>query len=192
MPCTKCKDDKYKWGKTGECEYATKEACESANHKYNKMQPTPLGKKSYEEYAKELKEFNNSNELKLSSVKKIELSIASDIKSGAKDLPKIIKASEKISQAFEKDGTALQKIVNRINDNVKKARTQMDVGFAITDEGKGLIEEAEKKMSDLGLDPNDMPGFKEFKNLRSDAYYAVKGMDDAWYDFVSGIEPEKI
>ena len=31
MPCTKCKDDKYKWGKTGECEYATKEACESAN-----------------------------------------------------------------------------------------------------------------------------------------------------------------
>ena len=49
MPCTKCKDDKYKWGKTGECEYATKEACESANSKYNKMQPTPLGKKTYEE-----------------------------------------------------------------------------------------------------------------------------------------------
>ena len=56
MPCTKCKEGKYKWGKTGECEYATKEACESANHKY-KMHPTPLGK-TYEEYAKELKEFN--------------------------------------------------------------------------------------------------------------------------------------
>ena len=44
MPCTKCKEGKYKWGKTGECEYATKEDCESANSKYNKMQPTPLGK----------------------------------------------------------------------------------------------------------------------------------------------------
>jgi len=62
MPCTKCKDDKYKWGKTGECQYPSKEACESANSKYNKMRPTPLGKKTYEEYEKELKEFNLSSQ----------------------------------------------------------------------------------------------------------------------------------
>ena len=62
MPCTKCEDGKYKWGKTGECKYDTKEACEKANpKKYNKMQPTPLGKKSYDEYAKELKEYNLSS-----------------------------------------------------------------------------------------------------------------------------------
>ena len=60
MPCTKCKEGKYKWGKTGECEYATKEDCESANHKY-KMQPTPLGK-TYEQYEKELKEYNSQNQ----------------------------------------------------------------------------------------------------------------------------------
>ena len=59
MPCTKCKDGKYKWGDTGECKYDTKEACEKANPKhYNKMKPTPIGKKTYEEYAKELKEYN--------------------------------------------------------------------------------------------------------------------------------------
>ena len=57
MPCTKCKDDKYKWGKTGSCEYATKEECEKANKDYYKknnttMRPTPLGK-TYEEYEKE-------------------------------------------------------------------------------------------------------------------------------------------
>jgi len=58
MPCTKCKDGKYKWGETGECKYDTKEACEKANpKKYSEMKqyPTPLGK-TYEEYAKELKE----------------------------------------------------------------------------------------------------------------------------------------
>jgi len=63
MPCTKCEDGKYKWGKTGECKYDTKEACEKANpKKYNKMRPTPIGKKTYEEYAKELKEFNLSTQ----------------------------------------------------------------------------------------------------------------------------------
>ena len=52
MPCTKCKDGKYKWGETGECKYDSLDACESANHKYSKMRPTPLGKKTYEEYEK--------------------------------------------------------------------------------------------------------------------------------------------
>ena len=56
MPCTQCEEGKYKWGETGDCKYDSKEDCESANHKYNKMNPTPLGKKTYEEYAKELKE----------------------------------------------------------------------------------------------------------------------------------------
>tara|TARA_R100001463_G_scaffold73186_1_gene127061 strand:- start:1296 stop:1808 length:513 start_codon:yes stop_codon:yes gene_type:complete len=63
MPCKKCKDENYKYGNTGECKYATKEACEKANpKKYSKMQPTPLGKKTYEEYEKELKEFNLSSQ----------------------------------------------------------------------------------------------------------------------------------
>ena len=73
MPCTKCEEGNYKWGETGECEYDTLDACESANHKYNKMQPTPLGKKTYDEYEKELKEFN------LSSVHRVELGLADDV-----------------------------------------------------------------------------------------------------------------
>ena len=63
MPCTKCENGKYKWGKTGECKYDSKEECEKANpKKYSKMKPTPLGKKSYEEYDKELKEYNLSTQ----------------------------------------------------------------------------------------------------------------------------------
>ena len=72
MPCTKCENGKYKWGKTGECKYDSKEACEKANKKnYNKMRPTPLGK-TYEQYEKELKEYN------LSKVEKVDLSLVSD------------------------------------------------------------------------------------------------------------------
>ena len=59
MPCKKCKDGNYKYGNTGECKYATKEECEKANpKKYSKNIPTPLGKKTYAEYYKELKEYN--------------------------------------------------------------------------------------------------------------------------------------
>tara|TARA_R110000822_G_scaffold13556_4_gene48148 strand:+ start:39 stop:701 length:663 start_codon:yes stop_codon:yes gene_type:complete len=88
MPCTKCEEGNYKWGETGECKYDTLQDCESANSKYNKMQPTPLGKKSYEEYAKELKEYNLSSQ-------------RFDFKN-IKILDKLLKEADKASAKFKK------------------------------------------------------------------------------------------
>ena len=34
MPCTKCENGKYKWGKTGSCEYDSVAECEAANKDY--------------------------------------------------------------------------------------------------------------------------------------------------------------
>ncbi len=34
MPCNKCENGKYKWGKTGSCEYETAAECEAANKDY--------------------------------------------------------------------------------------------------------------------------------------------------------------
>ena len=34
MPCEKCENGKYKWGKTGSCEYETVAECEEANKDY--------------------------------------------------------------------------------------------------------------------------------------------------------------
>ena len=43
MPCTKCEEEgKYKWGETGECEYDSLEACESANSTYEEMKTTSI------------------------------------------------------------------------------------------------------------------------------------------------------
>ena len=90
MPCTKCENGKYKWGKTGECKYDSKEECEKANpKKYSKMKPTPLGKKSYEEYAKELKEFN------LSKVERVELAIIDDIDKLLDNAGRTVKSADK-------------------------------------------------------------------------------------------------
>ena len=90
MPCTKCENGKYKWGETGECKYDSKEECEKANpKKYSKMKPTPLGKKSYEEYEKELKEFN------LSKVERVELALIDDIDKLLDNAGRTVKSADK-------------------------------------------------------------------------------------------------
>jgi uncharacterized phage infection (PIP) family protein YhgE len=166
MPCTKCEEGNYKWGKTGECEYASKEACESANHKYNKMQPTPLGKKSYEEYAKELKEYN------LSSSKRIELSVVSELKSINQELRKALDQLEKSGN--DADGKA-DKYFKTIQDTKGKAKQDTNKIEKLMDEvvraskvAKGIIKDAETAAKELGLNPNEIPNFSELSDAEAD------------------------
>ena len=126
MPCTKCEDGKYKWGKTGECEYSSKEACESANSKYSKMKPTPLGKKTYEEYAKELKEYN------LSSVHRVELGLADDV--------------EKLTQQAKDLIPDLTKDIGFIKDREKDVVTEEK---RLT-KRKSILDKADTKERELG------------------------------------------
>ena len=44
MPCKECKDGKYKWGETGECEYDSMEECKEANpdHNYEETKTTKI------------------------------------------------------------------------------------------------------------------------------------------------------
>jgi predicted nucleic acid-binding Zn-ribbon protein len=116
MPCTKCEEGKYKWGETGECKYDSLDACESANHKY-KMQPTPLGK-TYEEYAKELKEFN------LSATYRVELGLADDVEKQtlqAKEILSTLKEQKKRIDSIEKLSEKASKEREKKKDNSRKA-----------------------------------------------------------------------
>ena len=43
MPCEQCENGKYKWGKTGSCEYDTVAECEAANKDYyEEVKPTRI------------------------------------------------------------------------------------------------------------------------------------------------------
>ena len=42
MPCKECSEGNYKWGETGECEYATLQDCEDANSTYEEMKTTSI------------------------------------------------------------------------------------------------------------------------------------------------------
>ena len=138
MPCTKCEEGKYKWGKTGECEYATKEDCESKNHKY-KMQPTPLGK-TYEQYEKELKEFN------LSKVEKVELANIKDL------------------EAYERElDTGRDKLMQYATDAreaIAKGVREMDRLDSVNKVAKKILGEIEKAAKDLGVDVPAIKGAK--------------------------------
>ena len=143
MPCKKCKDGKYKYGNTGECKYDTKEECDKANpNKYNKMKeyPTPLGKKTYDEYAKELKEFNLSAEPKL---EKIELGAIDDIK-----------------KKLDKNITLFDKSVNEVRGMAKKFVDLEENFNKIMDEASFI----RKQLSDLGVDD---PKNLSFVSLKS-------------------------
>ena len=144
MPCKKCKDGKYKYGNTGECKYDTKEECDKANpKKYNKMKqyPTPLGKKTYEEYAKELKEFNLSAEPKL---EKVEFAM--------KDYDTFlsrIAEEDKVAKRDAKKVLQLAKDMQAFYTNVRKA------SFNASGIGKNADKQFEKDFKiarDLGLD----------------------------------------
>ncbi len=167
MPCTKCENGKYKWGKTGECKYDSKEECEKANpKKYSKMKPTPLGKKSYEEYAKELKEFN------LSKVEKVHLGAMDDLR----------KAVDKLkTYDLEKDLSSLRSQYKTINGVLTKLKSQSktfvkdygkfegkaDKQWSDYQKASKLSSEIAKDLRELGIDGNSFT--QEFDNALADA-----------------------
>tara|TARA_R110002012_G_C11436326_1_gene590034 strand:- start:262 stop:732 length:471 start_codon:yes stop_codon:yes gene_type:complete len=131
MPCTKCKDGKYKWGKTGSCKYANKGECEKANpKKYNKMRPTPIGKKTYEEYAKELKEFNlSADKFELGLVQDGEqaaeqlLDIADELSGIKKEIARDVKRID----GYDKEGFSLFKYLDRTIREIEKINKELGI-----------------------------------------------------------------
>mgnify|MGYP003647888459 CR=1 FL=1 len=54
MPCKECSEGNYKWGETGECEYATLQDCEDANASYEEMKTTSIVELVIDESSEEL------------------------------------------------------------------------------------------------------------------------------------------
>tara|TARA_R110002126_G_scaffold212683_1_gene359255 strand:+ start:119 stop:760 length:642 start_codon:yes stop_codon:yes gene_type:complete len=151
MPCEKCENDKYKWGKTGSCKYDTKEECEKANpKKYNKMMPTPLGKKTYAEYEKELKEYN------LSANYRVELGIADDVEKlteQAKDLIPDLDRDVKGIKNYETSELKSYKEIDKRNAAFEKAegkyfdfRDKMEKAEDVYDTTRREAEEAQRSL----------------------------------------------
>ena len=196
MPCKKCKDDKYMWGDTGECKYATKDECEKANpKKYSKMRPTPLGKKSYEEYAKELKEFNLSAEPKL---EKVELGILQDgnkasneIRANIKqaqdqmnDLGTFVSRVKSVTKIIEGIRNEIKKELNSYDSALKKVRDEKSDLFLTANKiqtGVRVLEGIAKNLSTIEKDMGiSVPGLGDFNKLIAQAKAFDKTVEKAY------------
>ena len=157
MPCTKCEEGKYKWGETGKCEYATKEDCESANHKYSKMRPTPLGKKTYEEYAKELKEYN------LSSAQRFQFN---DIKT----LDKLSSQVYTIYDAMPDRNEIEVPIINieEYQDDIYRAEQDLESAKEVAEDAQREVDFYEEEAKGI------LPRIKEEKNNVKEANQEIK------------------
>jgi cell division septum initiation protein DivIVA len=182
MPCTKCEDGKYKWGKTGECEYSSKEACEKANSKYSKMKPTPLGKKTYEEYEKELKEYKTA-EVKLSKAKKIELGLNQDLESEAESIYTLIReGTDSFDSANDRIREA-ENVLSDLDELQRDLKTYTNELSSAQDKVNALTVEAEKTANDLGIRAEDLPNY----NLAEDAAKEADDIINRWDDMISDI-----
>ena len=166
MPCEKCENGKYKWGKTGSCKYDTKAECEEANKDYYKkknttMKPTPLGKKSFEDYKKELKDFNNSEEYKLSKVYKIKLSRIDDIEDA---ISRGLGLTEFVEESLDEAFSAFIKAKDIVRFDMSDAYT----------EGESLLKEFLTDIKELGL---DVP--QEANQLQKDLDDLSNAIDEA-------------
>ena len=157
MPCKQCKDGKYKWGNTGECKYDSKESCEKANpKKYSEMKqyPTPLGK-TYEEYEKELKEYN------LSATKRFDFGLAQDLDKAAKKSEGLVKKSKKLVEKIEK-------AFKSYNDLWEKTRTETDEIEKQISFNNNRVKDATTAAKELGVKVNDIKGVAVLEESNKD------------------------
>jgi len=112
--------------------------------------PTPLGKKSYVEYEKQLKEFN------LSKVEKIQLGAIDDLNklgrqfnSALSEIKEAGDAAAKWNEKVEKLGKVVIKLFPKIN---------------------GLEDEISSQIKGLGLNEKDVPSLKDARESLDNFY----------------------
>ena len=117
--------------------------------------PTPLGKQTFAEYEKEVKDFKAFN---LSKVERVELETIKDIKDFA-------------GQA-EFNASQSQKIFNEAH---KEAKANYSTGIKFAEKGLKMVETFMKKVKELGI---DIP--KEALQMESSLKRSEKTLNEHW------------
>jgi crotonobetainyl-CoA:carnitine CoA-transferase CaiB-like acyl-CoA transferase len=112
--------------------------------------PTPLGKKSYAEYEREMKKFKNSTEVNLNKTYKINLSAVDDI-------------SEYLGTASYIVGEAFEEAMDKGDEQYMLGRDMMRFDFSDNlGSAEELINDMEATLSELGVDtPSELQDAKK-------------------------------
>ncbi len=101
-------------------------------------------------------------------LRKVELALADDIKGLISDLKAKrdqLKKAEKAGLEFRKRMDGIYKEGGKLEKVLEKQRVS---GMKLVNKGFKLAEKAEKAAKDLGVDPNNIGGYKELDSLWGD------------------------
>jgi len=113
---------------------------------------------------------------------KVELSFASDLKQSLKDIKVLVKEAVKISDRIEKFSEQTRAMRDKLTIEAKKGVGVSNGLFKLTDSGKKLLERVEKAAKELGVSPDNIQGYKEFKEIRAQAYFDAKNAGSGEFD----------
>ena len=109
---------------------------------------------------------------------KIELSLAGDIKKALNTLRGQVKKADPLEERMIKMDDRVRDLVSKFSDMAKIAEKLQQEIWKNTDAGKVLIDRTEKAAKELGVAPGNIEGYFDFKDLRSNAYFAGKRLED--------------
>ena len=109
---------------------------------------------------------------------KVELSFANDLKKALNSLKGKVKKGAALESRIEKQAEKLGQLKDKLRQDVNVAGKLANEIFAITDPGKKLLENVEKAAKELGVSPDNIEGYKEFKEVRAQGYFDGKRLTE--------------
>ena len=119
--------------------------------------PTPLGKQTFAEYEKELKDFKEFN------LEKVQLSVVSDLKDNVKKIQALSKQASSMYKTMSKDTTRIQKQLQDFKNGFKADEKQIKEMFSkidkVVNDSEKAINAAEKGAKELGGAPGEIDNY---------------------------------
>lgn len=109
---------------------------------------------------------------------KIELSLAGDIKKALNTLRGQVKKADPLEERMIKMDDRVRDLVSKFSDMAKIAEKLQQEIWKNTDAGKVLLDRVEKAAKELGVSPTNIEGYSDFKDLRGNAYFSGKRLED--------------
>ncbi len=145
--------------------------------------PTPLGKKSYAEYEREMKKFKNSTEVNLNKTYKINLGVVDEINDEYSWLEESYSAASYGIEFMEEWQDKIMDFNTELSiavDNYVVNGAAMSFEEAYTNM-RPRIEQVERTAEELGLNPEDLiSNYSEIKDILSNADQVDADFVDAY------------
>ena len=121
-------------------------------------------------------------------LEQVQLSASNDMKKMASKMKPLMKQGQTYIKKIEAIGGQLQKNISVAKTVLAQAEKIQQDGYTLLDPARDLLEKVENAAKELGVKPETIDGYAELKEVRGQAYYDYKGMADAYWENINGLD----